>query len=1637
MTDPKIWREAAAPRGDIAIVGMSCLFPGAPDLDTYWQNIVSKVDATTDPPADAWDPDLYYHPDSKSNDRVYCKRGGYIADIARFRPTDFGVMPANVEGGEPDQWLALQLAYAALADAGYPETPPEHIQTEVIIGKGTYINRGNMTVGYHGMVVEQILQLLKNLHPEYGDAEIAAIKTELKAGLPPFSADTAPALIGNIIAGRVANRLDLMGPSFTVDGACASALLAIEIGVRDLLTGKCDLVIAGGANVNLPLPTLILFCQLNALSKREQIRPFDKDADGTLLGEGLGMIVLKRLDDAQRAKDRIYAVIKGVGTASDGRGQHVMAPRIEGEELALRRAYDMAGILPESVGLIEAHGTATPVGDVVEVQALTRIFGARTSMLPSCALGSVKSMIGHTMPAAGIAGLIKTALALYHRVLPPTINCTEPNPRFELEKTPFYVNTETRPWIHGWDTPRRAGVNAFGFGGINGHVVLEELASSNGPQRSHLLLWDTEVCILGASTRSELVEKGLMLREALARSGTISLKDVAYTLNSELQKEPYRLSIIASSVDDLTQKLGQALSRLADATCRQIKDNRGIYFFEEPLSRQGKLALMFPGEGAQYPNMLADLCLHFPEVRACFDSVDKALRAHPRGYVPSDFIFPRSIVPASEREAMEDRLWQIDGAVEAVLTANSAMWALLRRLGLQPDVIVGHSTGDYSAMFAAGMIELTDAVLAWNSAHNRLAQELAVPEVALLAVAADSTTVRSVAQQVGDAIHVAMENCPHQNVILGPKDAVDRAIAIFRERGVIYESLPFDRPYHTPLFRPYAEGACDEFFSKLSISASEVDTYSCTTASLYPVTAAEIKDLYVAHWVQPVLFQKTIEKMYADGVRIFVEAGPRGNLTAFVADILRGRPHLAMPANVAARSGLTQLNHLLGLLAAQGFDLNWGHLYARRDPHRINLAHPDVAEKARGRAMKLALGMPGLNVRPRQFRTPASEPSAAAPAPVTRAVPADNPLPPGEPTQSGASSATADRTRSAGDAFVIQKHLEGMANFLDVQQKVMQAFLERTGAGAVVGDTAVRGPSTQVFPLLGQITSVSPGRRLTAERQVTRRDDTFLNDHALGGAVSRTDPNLTPIVVVPLTMSMEILAEAAAALMEGQVVVGMRDVEASRWIRVEEESVTLQISAVRSVQNPREVEVRMTVSVPTAEPAKTTQTPAIRAVVLVGEGYPTPPPLSGFRLDEERVPRLAASNLYDGRVMFHGPCFQGVASVKRSGIDGLVGELRVLPASGLFRTIRDPQFVTDPVLLDAAGQLVGFWAKEYLPRGFVVFPYRLKALRLYGPGRPVGDRCECRVRLELLGQDRTRSDFDIVTPDGTIWMQLTGWEDRRFDPPARFHQFWTSPQDAHFSDPWPAPLALLPTNGALECRRLHRPFDSEQDFWGDLWSSLVLTRKERGQFQDAKWAPARRHEWLSARTAAKDAARILLHRRFRLDLLPADIEIGKDEHGRPMLSGPWSAGLPVVPQVSLAHSRGTALAVVGDVACGQHLGVDLETIRELPDSFESVALSSDERALFTGLPPVSRAEWILRLWCAKEALGKALGRGLPDGPRSVEIVGIQNGTGILEARILGRLAEAFPDLADAKFIVYTMRDQTHVVALTLCERRTL
>lgn len=458
---------------DIAVIGMACLFAEAPDVSTYWENILAGKCCISDHPSPS--AKRYLDPTSTNFERIYTIRGGYLKELATFDPLAFGVMPDSVVGTDPDHFLALRVAKEALDDAGLSNKPFPRERTDVILGHGTYINPSNVNWIQHGLVLDQTIDVLRQVNPGLSEEYLEAVFKKLRASLPPLNPATVPALIPNIITGRIANRLDLQGSNYIIDAACSSSLVAISHGINNLLMNKSDVALVGGVQACMLPQDIMTFCQINALSRRQDApRPFDKDADGTLFGEGVGVAVLKRRKDAERDGDRIYGLIKGYGIASDGKSSGILAPRFEGEVLAIRRAYEMAQVDPQSVGLIEAHATGIPLGDATELRALTEVRGAPADK-DKVPVGSVKSMIGHCVPAAGIGSFIKATLSLYHKILPPTANFTAPHPDLHIDRTPYYVNTETRPWVHGKkDTPRRAGVSAMGFGGINAHCVLEE-----------------------------------------------------------------------------------------------------------------------------------------------------------------------------------------------------------------------------------------------------------------------------------------------------------------------------------------------------------------------------------------------------------------------------------------------------------------------------------------------------------------------------------------------------------------------------------------------------------------------------------------------------------------------------------------------------------------------------------------------------------------------------------------------------------------------------------------------------------------------------------------------------------------------------------------------------------------------------------------------------------------------------------------------------------------------------------------------------------------------------------------------------------------------------------------------------------
>lgn len=540
---------------DVAVIGLSCVFPGAQDADTFWQNIVNKVDSTQLAPTDRIDP-VHFSDSTNPVDRFYCQRGGFISDY-EFNPTAFGILPLAAEGTEPDHLLTLDLVQKALDDAGIFKKNISLEKTGIIIGKGNYTGPGATRAIEIVRTGEQISSLLKELLPEVSSADIEKVKHAFQEKKGRFAADTAMGLIPNLVASLVANRFNLGGAAFTVDAACASALLAVDHAVQELQRGRSDIMIAGGVHTGQNAAFWSIFAQLGAMSRQQQIKPFSSDADGLLIGEGCGFVVLKRLEDAVRDQDKIYAVIKGVGISSDGNGTSVMSPAVKGQLKALQQAWANADLDENQIGYIEAHGTGTPLGDKTELQTLAQFFGKEEGA-KIAGIGSVKSNIGHAMPAAGIAGLIKTCLALHHDTLPPTLYCE--NPTSEMQNTRFEPVQEAKNWSKT-GLPKIAAVNAFGFGGINAHVVLE---GYDMPKKDKVL-------ILARPTHEELLT-ALQNNETIVGEGNFRV--------AIFEPTPARIEKATKIV----------------AKNNQWRNKQDIWYTNTPLLQNGeKVAFVFPG----------------------------------------------------------------------------------------------------------------------------------------------------------------------------------------------------------------------------------------------------------------------------------------------------------------------------------------------------------------------------------------------------------------------------------------------------------------------------------------------------------------------------------------------------------------------------------------------------------------------------------------------------------------------------------------------------------------------------------------------------------------------------------------------------------------------------------------------------------------------------------------------------------------------------------------------------------------------------------------------------------------------------------------------------------------------------------
>lgn len=883
---------------NIAVIGMAGVFPEADDLDEYWRNIVFGRDSITEVPKERWSADLFFDPDTKDTDHVVSKWGAFIG-TSDFDALEFGITPQSLAAIEPVQLLSLLVTKRALEDAGFSDlAEADFSETSVIFGAQGVGELGS-AYGFR-----------QGLMQVYGE-----LPEEAQTLLPRLTEDSFAGVLSNVIAGRISNRLNTGGRNYTVDAACASSLAALDAAWSELSSGRSDMVVLGGADLQNGINSFLMFNSTYALSRSGHCSTFDAEADGIALGEGVGALILKRLEDAERDGNRIYAVLKGIGGSSDGKSLGLTAPSRYGQRKALERAYANAGVNPADVGLIEAHGTGTVVGDRIELKALTDVFLDAGTQPRRTQLGSVKTQIGHTKCAAGVAGLIKAVLAVQHGLLPPTLHLTSPNDAYS-KHSPFTFRTEnTVPWQ---ESRRIAGVSGFGFGGTNFHTIVESY-SPKGPEIP-LKAWPSELFVFPGDTPEEaqvLMEKTKTL---YAVNNKLKLRDVAASL-AVYNDKAVQYAIVAGNWKHLLTCIDDALAG---------QDNSNV-FLREPVD--GKVALLFSGQGSQRVNMAADLFVVFPKMRRLLDQ-------HPEY---ADILFPPAMFTDEGRNAQRDTITDTRNAQPLLGIVDLAIAELFRDLGIEADMAAGHSYGELPALCFAGAFDA--------NALTGLSRDRAE---SILAAAGDDPGRMAAVLGKPEKLETLLEgetevwavnyNAPRQTVVAGTSAGIEAFIAKLKAEKVACEPLNVACAFHSPILAK-AKGIFAEKLKSVSFKKPRLQVWSNTTAGAYPGTATAIKSRLAEHLVNPVLFTKEIEGMYEAGARVFIEAGPGGVLTGLASKILKGKGIVAIQTESKGEEGLSHLLKGLARYITTGRKINMEKLYDERSTTQVDLDDPETNKK--------------------------------------------------------------------------------------------------------------------------------------------------------------------------------------------------------------------------------------------------------------------------------------------------------------------------------------------------------------------------------------------------------------------------------------------------------------------------------------------------------------------------------------------------------------------------------------------------------------------------------------------------------------------------------------------------------------------
>jgi malonyl CoA-acyl carrier protein transacylase len=918
-----------------AVVGLGGIFPDAANIEQFWQNILNKHISIAPLPEDNFDHNVFYRPEvygkTDKNDKTYTNISAQVNSF-EFDSRQFKIAPTIAKHMDDNQKVSLLSAQQAIAGGALNSVSKDRVSVfmgSTMVGElhENFQTRFNF---------DKITHHLKN-DPVFGNAFSIDKQDELFDGLRkkilnktfPVTEDSAPGILPNVIASRICSVFDFHGHAFVVDAACASALAAIICGVQQLKSLESDAVICGAADMLNNETGLIYFSGINALSPSGSY-PFDARANGFVIGQGGGVVILKRLVDAIRSGDKIYAVITGYGQVSDGKGKAIAAPNDLWQAKSIQNACEMAGYSAETIELIEAHGTSTQVGDLSEVTALKRSFenlGVKSQGF--CGLGSVKSNIGHLKSAAGIAGFLKTVLALHHKVLPPSANFQIENPKLKLSESPFYIVTEPKEWV-AKDHPRRAGVNSFGFGGADYHIALEEFRSEDyqnlpekfftsakiNQQESHPDQPSSEIAIFSSDNKEDLISQTETFAQKIAVTGE-NFSDELFHQNYEADsRKKYRLSMTINSVQDFLAKVDLVKSCAYLPEKLKALAAKGIYWSSDKPLTTDQTAILFPGQGSQYPDMMLDICNHYAPAQTLFSRADALWKKMTNSTVSN-------LIDSSVRgkENTEKSLKNTRNTHPAIMTASLALYSILKEMNFKPGIMVGHSLGEVIALVASGKLDLNEAYRLIDARSKCFDEVPTGMSGSMVALKMNRFAAAELIDTLNVTLAIANINSPAQTIVSGSDSDIQKIIDHCGKNSINAVRLNVSHAFHSQLMKP-AEDAFRTQIEKTAFNQGNFKVIANESNEWYGSTEDSIRAQLASQITASVNFAGSIEKLFDEGIRLFIEIGPGNVLSSLTKSILEGKNVTVLNADNKNGSSIESFNRMLCGLFSAGLNID-------------------------------------------------------------------------------------------------------------------------------------------------------------------------------------------------------------------------------------------------------------------------------------------------------------------------------------------------------------------------------------------------------------------------------------------------------------------------------------------------------------------------------------------------------------------------------------------------------------------------------------------------------------------------------------------------------------------------------------------